>query len=293
MSKKKITPPPEPEHEPAAEKPKKPHVSPAQLDLSTKCGEAYRRRYLENEKIPPGIAALQGTGVHGGAEANFRQKLETHQDLPASQIVEAAVASFEAEQARGGVALSEEEAARGATIVLGEAKDMVARMASFHAEVQAPDYQPALLEERIRIVLPEATHDIVGVLDLLDSQHRVADFKTAAKRKNQAEVDQSVALTSYSAFAKIATGKAATEVRLDVIVKNKKLARQIITSDRSGPDYRVLANRTNALLAALKSGVFVPAYPGAWWCSPRWCGYWSTCPYVNAERKAKAEASEE
>jgi hypothetical protein len=36
----------------------------------------------------------------------------------------------------------------------------------------------------------------------------------------------------------------------------------------------------------LESGIFMPANPGAWWCSERWCGYWATCVYVgNAPAK--------
>jgi hypothetical protein len=45
-----------------------------------RCGEQYRRRYLENEIIPPGISARIGSGVHKAAEINFRAKIQTGED---------------------------------------------------------------------------------------------------------------------------------------------------------------------------------------------------------------------
>ena len=53
----------------------KPYISPSQLNTFENCGEAYKRRYLDKEIIPPVVAALRGTGVHRGAEMNFVQKI--------------------------------------------------------------------------------------------------------------------------------------------------------------------------------------------------------------------------
>jgi hypothetical protein len=68
----------------------KPHLSQTQLTMYEKCGESYRRRYCdcEGEKIPPGIALVKGTGVHGGSKANFKQKIETKEDLSRKKIID-------------------------------------------------------------------------------------------------------------------------------------------------------------------------------------------------------------
>lgn len=273
------------------EVPVKPHLSPSQIESYTRCPEAYRRRYLEKEIIPPGIVIAQGKGVHKGAETNFRQKIQTHADLPAQDIIDAAVAAFEAET-RGGLSFSAEEVGRGAGIVIGEAKDQTAAFAALHAEKQAPDYQPISVEREARIVLPNSTHDLLGYIDLEDDAGRVTDFKTANRRKSQSEADASVQLTYYSAGYTVKHRKPPKEVRLDVIVKNKTPVRQVLTSIRDQSDYKPLVNRVNAVLHGIKAGSFPPATPGAWWCGPEWCGYWSTCPFVNAERKTLAQIGE-
>jgi hypothetical protein len=270
----------------------KPHVSATQLDMYFTCPESYRRRYVEGETLPPGIALLVGSGTHRGAETNFRQKISSHADMPVAQIVDAAVAGFE-DALAGGYMLSAEEQAQGAKTVLGTAKDQVAVLAQVHAEQQAPDYQPIAIEKEILIPFPRATHNILGYIDLTDDRRRVVDFKTAAKRKPQKDADESLQLTIYAASFQIDTGSPPAEVRLDTLVKTTNPARQVLTSQRGPADFAVLINRINVMLAAVKAGIFPPAPIGSWKCCPKWCGYFDTCPYVNHERRQAAESQGE
>ncbi len=258
---------------------KRPHVSPTQIELIAKCPEAYRRRYIEGEIIPPGIAALKGTGVHAGAAHNFTQKIETFTDLPKAEIAEAAVTAYEA-ATHDSYQLTDEERARGKKIVLAEAKDQIALLAEIHAEQQAPDYQPRFVEQRVTIPLPGASHDLLGIIDLTDDQDRVTDFKTAGKKKPQEDADGSVQLTVYAAAHKVLTGVLPKEVRLDVLTTTKSPARQVLRSSRDMVDFGSLAARINTMLKLIDAGIFPPTTPGAWWCGAKWCGYYSTCPYV-------------
>ncbi len=270
----------------------RPHLSASQIDSYCRCGEAYRRRYLEGEKIPPAIAMIKGTGFHAAAEANMRQKIETHRDLPACEIIDVAVASFDAELP-GGYILNEEETSQGVENVLGRARDDLADFALVHAREQAPDYQPTHVEQTVRIELPNAPRDLLAVIDLADDQGRVVDFKTAGKKKSQADADESVQLTIYAAGLHALTGSPPTEVRLDTVVAGKKaVTRSVVSSQRDEADFAALAHRINMVQRGIDAGVFAPATPGAWWCGPKWCGYWHSCPYVNSQRAALAEGGE-
>lgn len=266
----------------------KPHLSASQLESIARCPEAYRRRYIEGDKIPPAIAMIVGSGLHKGAEVNFRQKIETHSDLPASDIIDAAVAGFEA-QAAGGVSFSADEASRGIKNVLGEAKDAVAEFARVHAKQQAPDYQPVLVEQTVLIELP-GPRNLLGVIDLLDDQDRITDFKTAGKKKSQADADDNIGLSVYAASFQSLYQKPPQLVQLDTIVRTKtKIERQVIESQRSDADMAALANRINVVSRQIEAGIFPPATPGAWWCGPKFCGFYASCKFVNSERKALAE----
>lgn len=265
----------------------KPHISHSQLSMYWRCPEQYRRRYLEGQTLPPGIALMTGTAIHRAAETNFEQKVESHEDLPVNQIVDAAAYSFDM-ATKGGYALSEDETSIGREKVLGAAFDVVACLAQVHATQQAPDYQPLEVEKLTRIVFPHATHDLLAVTDLRDDQHRVTDIKTAARRKPQTEVDGSVQLTIYAAAYSIDHGRQPNQVRLDSLIKTKKPGRQVLISTRDHRDYQVLVHRINVTLSAIEAGLFPPCVPDSWQCSDRWCGFWRTCPYVNSERLLKA-----
>lgn len=270
----------------------KPHLSASQLDTFCRCPEQWRRRYIDKDVIPPGIALAKGKGFHTGAETNMRQKIETHEDLSATDIVDVSIAAFEAE-AHGGVAFTDDEQSRGPSVVIGEAKDSLRSLATLHAEKQAPDYQPVLVEQTVRITLPSAPRDLLGVIDLADDKHRVTDFKTASRKKSQSDADDSVQLTIYASSFNALMGFEPSEVRLDSAIQTKtKVDRQVLTSQRGVADFSALASRINVVSSAIQAGIFPPASPGSWWCSPRWCGYWATCPYVNSERVALAERFE-
>lgn len=266
----------------------RPHLSASQLDSYCRCPEAYRRRYLEGDKIPPAIAMLRGTATHKAAAENFKQKIETREDLPASDFVDIAVSSFDGELSRG-FSLDPDEESVGPEKVTGDARDEVADLAKFHIRHQAPDYQPVLVEERIRLALP-GSRDLLGVIDLADDQCRVVDFKTSSKRKSQPEVDSSPQLTVYAAAYHAHQGHAPQSVSLDVTVSGAKgVTRQVLSSTRGAEDFAVLARRIDVISKSIDAGSFPPATPGAWWCSPKMCGYWRTCPYVNSERATLAQ----
>jgi hypothetical protein len=247
--------------------------------MIARCPAAYERRYINGEIIPPGIEAIKGTGVHGGAAVNFKQKIETHRDLPPGQIIDAAVASFEG-ASRAGFTLTDEESSVGPSRILGQAKDHVVTLARLLSTF-VHEYQPTFVEQSVRLELPGASHDLLGVLDLADDQKRVTDFKTAAKAKSQAEVDSSIQLTYYAAAHRILTGTLPDIVQFEILVKKREPERVTIRSRRDARDFAALANRINAVLAQIQSGIFPPASPGSWWCSRKWCGFHATCPFVN------------
>lgn len=267
------------------------HLSASQLETFWRCGEAYRRRYVEGEKIPPGFALLIGSSIHKGAEHNFRQKIETHEDLPVDEIIDKAVADFE-ERACSEVILTAEEESIGAGKVRGAYVDLVADMADIHARVQAPEYQPIAVEVSTVIELP-GDRDLLTVTDLRDDRGRVVDFKTAMRKKHRSEVETSTALTAYAAAYRHEYGVYPTAVRLDTVLKPRistsprrttKITRdsdhrQVLDGTRGDAELMVLANRIDATQAAIDAGIFTPTSPTAWQCSQKWCGYARTCKF--------------
>jgi hypothetical protein len=270
----------------------RPHTSPSAVEMYFKCGEQYRRRYLEKEIMPPGIVAHSGSGMHYAARQNFAQKLESFRDLSPDDAIGQAVAEFERKVEHDGVSFTDEEVSIGADKVIGQEKDRAALLATAFLKFQAPDYQPVTVEQRVEIPLPQCSHDMQGVVDLVDTYHRVPDFKTKGRKISMEDVIQSTQLTFYARAVHQESGTAPTEVRFDsLITKKRSIDRQVLSDVRTETDYHVLAARVNAMLSGVQKGNFPvpPTSPSVWWCSPKWCGYWKTCPYVNSDRKQAAE----
>lgn len=259
----------------------KPHLSASQLETFWRCGEQYRRRYIERERIPPGIVLLVGSGVHIGAETNFKQKIDSHVDLPIDDIIDAAVNGFETRIRKDSFELTTEESSIGARKVIAQAKDQVAAMAEILAIEVVADYQPTEVEVTTLIEMPECSHDLVTVTDVRDDRSRVVDFKTSGRKKNLQEVHASIQLTAYAAAYRADHGTDPAAVMLDTLLKNKRVDRQVLTSQRDVTDYVVLAERIDATLQAINAGIYTPTSPLNWQCSERWCGYARTCPFFS------------
>jgi RecB family exonuclease len=256
----------------------RPHISPSQLSMAGKCPAQYEFRYIRKIIKPPGISMLKGTGVHAAAEVNYRQKIETREDVPVDYAMEVASDAFDA-KAEDGVDFTTDEKLGGTVAAMGSAKDATMRMTEFHILEQAPDYQPTHVEERITVPI-NGRADLLGIIDLLDDQHRVTDLKTGVKSKPKDAADTSLQLTAYHVMVASLTGTPPTELRLDTVLDQKRgCKRQVLSTTREHRDIRVLANRINALNAMIASGSFPPTDPSAWWCSKRWCGYAGMCKY--------------
>ncbi len=248
-----------------------------------RCPEQYRRRYVEKEIIPPGIAAIRGTGVHAGIKENFGQKIESHEDLKKSDIVDAALSGFKAEL-KGGFSLTPDEQSIGRKKVVGAAMDTTAALSELYADEMAPEYQPRLVEQRVKLELPDSSHDLLGIIDMADDKDIVVDTKTAAKSKSASDAVTSRQLTTYALLHRKHTGRVAKELRLEVLVATKKPKRQTLRTTRGPADFEVLAATMNAVFESIDLGNFPPNTEG-WWCSEKWCGYATTCRYFQDRSK--------
>lgn len=271
----------------------RPHLSASSIEMMAKCGEAYRRRYVEGDKIPPNAAMVSGSAFHKAAEHNMRQKMDSHENRPLNELISMASDYIADAVDHGDIVLDKDHATPG------QFKDRAiiatTPLVTLHYNHQAPDYQPVEVEAPFRIELPAISHDVVGVVDIVSVTGEVTDFKTAKRRKPVNDADVSVQLSMYAASRANAT-KQVVPVKLDVAVAptaRNGATRQVIESIRTPSDLPILGRRIEVVAKTVEAGLFVPAPTGSWWCSESWCGYWHTCPYINSERIAAAKQTRE
>lgn len=256
------------------------HISPTMLSLFCRCQEAFRRRYIEGDIIPPGVAACIGTGLHKAAETNNRQKISSGVDLPADDLKDAARDGY-ARALSNGVFLAEEEKPE-ASRVLGAGADTAVSLAGTYAEKVAPSIRPVMVEEKLEADVPGWDVPLLGILDVDDTEGVTHDLKSAAKKWAAGKAEGELQPTIYT-YLKRANGFRDAGFQFDVLTHRGDY--QPIGLCPRIEDMGPIVTRGNALLAAVQRGDFLPAEPGHWLCSPRWCGYWYSCPHIPEYRK--------
>ncbi|TVM31204.1 PD-(D/E)XK nuclease family protein [Oceanidesulfovibrio marinus] len=251
------------------------------------CPERFRRRFLEGEIIPPGIAARIGTGVHKGAEINHIQKIHTGEDEPKDVIQDAARDGYKKALEKG-VFFAPGEAST-AKKQLADGVDTVVTLAGLYRDSLAPQVQPTLVEETIYLDDSRLPIPFRGTIDVLavDGKDRtwLPDIKTASAKWGQSKADESPQASLYSRLVLEATGHWPDKVSFEVFVKTKTPAHQSVETVRRPEDYDILVVRAQAILAVIERGIFPPAQAGSWTCSPKWCGFWWSCKYIPTHKK--------
>lgn len=255
-----------------------------------RCGELYRRRVIEKEPLIPTIPLHKGSGVHGAAEINFRQKIESFKDLPVAQIKDAAAAAFEERVKKEGAMLTTAEEGIGFARVIGTAKDRTVALAGLYADFVAPAHQPVLVEQDQRIALTDDL-DLWVKLDLVNTRKEIVDYKTSKKSLNQAEVDQDLQYSLYALAQKALTKEDPGPIVVENLVDTgKNVKHNQVTTSRGMAHFQKAVKEINLFLDALKLGVFLPAPKGAWYCSEERCGYARTCKFFQFYKRGGGAA---
>lgn len=274
------------------------HISNTQLNMASRCGEQYRRRYILGEKIPPAVALILGTATHVPIEHNLRHKIETKQLLPADEIKDLARDSVNERWEREGVTLNDEEQQKGADRVRGDAVDMAIHLSLLHHDTLAPLIEPAHVERRWELELAGYDCTLTGVIDIQETSPHIIDTKTARRRPFANAASKSQQLTIYAMASKVLDG-VIPEVSIHSLVKTRSKRKQpaewrgiqlpddvdVQTSTRTPDEFQPVLRRVESLITSIENDIFLPTTPDNWVCDRRYCGYFDSCLYVNGKRR--------
>lgn len=259
----------------------KPHLSWSQMSMLSRCPVQFEWRYIKGVIRPPAVALIVGSGTHKSIEANMREKQEHGKLLPDNVVMDAARDAVN-ERWKEGVALDDEEKSRGEKSVRGDAVDTAVSLAYLHHTDLAPDIRPEHVEREWRIVIPEASRDIIGYIDIQEREDRnwtIRDTKTSGKSPPADAAWNSDQLTMY-ALASHVLDKRIPPLALDYLVKTKTPKTVVQTTTRTIEDFQPLLARISVALKLIDAGVFMPCAQDSYVCSRKFCGYWSQCVYA-------------
>lgn len=266
-------------------------ISYSQVAMLHKCGEQYRRRYIEGEILPPGIALIRGKSVHAPIEANLVAKMETGALLPLEQVQSLAADTVRA-ALQADFVLDGDYAAMGIAKARDLVTDEVVGLSTLHATKVAPAIEPSAVEVKIEVPPSNALPvTLVGVLDLIDDREGIRDTKTAQKSPAADAADVSDQLTTYELLHRARYGEPAKGLGLDVLVRTPgrgELKYVPLRTTRSTEDLLPFLRRVQAAVRAIEAEIFIPAASDTWQCSAKWCGYSSSCAFFRGRPRPQS-----
>lgn len=267
------------------------HLSHSQISMLHKCGEQYRRRYIDGERVPPGVAQIRGRSVHRANERNLVAKVETGALLSLDEV-QAAARDAVVGELQGEFVLDGDYAELGLERAKGFVQDEVVELATLHATEIAPKLEPKAIEVRIELPPSNALPvKLVGVLDLVDEHTGVRDTKTAQKSPGADDADLSDQLTAYDLLHRAYYREPPKGLGLDVLVRTPKKGDVKVVSlstTRSVADLGVYVRRAQAAVRMIEAEIFLPAAQDSWACSAKWCGYSATCLFFRGRPRPQS-----
>lgn len=278
----------------------KEYMSFSQIDMYLRCPRQYYHRYVLGQPRPPGVALLFGKGVHAAVEKTHHHLIDYSKPAPIEMLKDTLSDKFD-EMAEEFDEINWEEEEHSP----GELKDTGIKMVSLYNEKFAPKVKPQVkktpggvikgVEKKIETTV--AGINFIGYIDLIDCnatavfteeetklyeanggeipedfRTAIVDFKTKQKAMAPAEVMNSLQLTLYSYVEQVPI------VRFDQFLNQKKGVKFIQSySSRKQEDYFWLEEIVTHVVKSVSAGMFPPCSPTEWMCTPKWCGYYSSC----------------
>jgi len=152
------------------------HFSPPSLGMFQRCPEQYRQRYILGIKERPTSNLTLGTASHSAIEHNLIQKIDSHTDLPATEVVE----YFYDEAWPKAIARDGGSDEIEWTREEDDARATGAKMTNVFHEQVAPRIQPISTEEEFSIEWG-GPRPLFGKIDCT-TELDVHDWKTSSKK---------------------------------------------------------------------------------------------------------------
>ena len=193
------------------------HVSASSLALFLDCPIAYRTRYIDKTDPFKGNAyTVFGNALHAALEHNYRQKITSRVDLPATELIPVFNKVFDEKL---------QEINEPITDAVENLKLQGDEMIYEYLKKIAPSIQPSQVEMRFEIDLQSIGVTILGFLDLITEDEIIVDHKTVGTSNwstwTKCYVDSLVQLTVYSLAYRKLFNKAERGVRIDLLKRLK------------------------------------------------------------------------
>ena len=249
------------------------HLSYSSISSYLTCGKAWKYKYLDKLPTRPSTTLILGSVVHDTMEEMIScRSLGTEEPNPvefASQRL-----SERLEIDKGKFIQYDIETLKNDVLRIVSDSSILAGLYPIKAKV---DDQGVMIERKVMLEVPEVEVPIIGFIDIVLDDGTPADFKTSARNWTQKRAESELQPVFYLA----AMGQCGIPVNWHfkhlVMVKTKQPKFQILEHTHKPEELFKLFGQVQDVWKGITAGVFNPAAPGSWKCSPKFCDYYDIC----------------
>lgn len=254
------------------------HLSPSQMNMYSRCQQAWYYRYILGMKTPPTKHLTAGSVYDDALTNNFQQKIKSKVDLTEQEILDIADTSF---------SIREEE-----TEWYGdspaETKDTVISLLKEYVETGIGEkIQPAVTQKLYDVHFEGMAWTIKGFSDVEEVNGRIIDNKTTGVTPstdiNKLDQGHKLQMDIYAIAKKYSEGVEEGNLRrLDYAVKLKApRIIQIELPPLTPEDVKYFQKKVSAQfqqMELLRNDQMKPdTNRSHFMCSQKMCGYWTRC----------------
>lgn len=242
--------------------------------MYSRCPRQYRFRYLQGIKVKPDVGMKDGLSHHTAVEQANRQLIESRA-ATAADLMDWRAAAFDALDKEGGEIPGPKERAR-----LDDAAAEI--YTKYVPEIQNSGIlRPREVEKRFEA--PYLGRQVMGVVDVLQDDGAVLDYKRTTKAKSADVIKR---LPQLHIYGDILGTKSAGHIQFVVADKPKVVFTPVTLEKEDKEKVRKWADSImTAIDQSVSSGVWPRCSPDCWQCSPRFCGYYKMCFSEEEESK--------
>lgn len=265
------------------------NLSHSSVELYLKCPMKWHNRYVLKQYEPRQGYLMLGTAVHVAETQSYQDQVTTGEPHALEEVMDDYSTSLAQE-----IKTAQDEIDWG-DMTAGEQKDRGARMLAEYHSIIPKLIRPKKVESKFNIRLkPEYKWTIKGYVDVIGDmddnftliENAAMDLKTVKRAMTQDDLDNSVqgTLYTYSQMLQDATMTyqpfLVHELKALKTVQSARVLQTMRTREQGDRYMERVAQIAREIDWRMETGNWQGAPPGAWWCRPKMCGYYATCPFA-------------
>lgn len=244
------------------------HLSYSSISLFLDCPEAWRRKYIAQEKTKSNTALAFGSAFHGTVERIIQSNAQANwQGIWREEFKKSFTDDITLEQNE----TLEQHYNEGIRMLNNkEIQNTIAQIRPRH------DESGAMIERMVELHVPNVPIPIIGYIDIILEDGTLGDFKTSERSWTQEKASSSLQPLFYLAALNQKGFEVNWYFRHYVFVKTKTPQIQIIDHRHKPGEIFFMFETIKRIWDGIRKEYF-PLNPTTWRCSQKYCDFYADC----------------